>query len=187
MVMSVLLHTPVWVWIIAAVLVRLGTLQARDRTVSPWLVRAMPILFVALSLSGVVRGAGGIGAAAPSAAVLTLAAWLAGFAGVWAVGRRRLAVHGARWLDAERRIHVPGSWLPLLLMLGLFVSKYLSAVAAALEPEIARDPKYLVGCNLLFGAFAAVFWIRARSLRRVVPGSRGRAVDAPEARDPVNA
>jgi hypothetical protein len=182
MVMSVLQHTPVWVWIIAAVLIRLGVRQSRDRSVSPGLTRAVPILFIALSLSGVIRGAGGIGAAAPYAAALSLAAWLAGFAGVWSVGRQRLAVHGARWLDAERRIEVPGSWLPLFLMLGLFVLKYLSAVAVALVPALSRDSRYLVGGNLLFGAFAAVFWIRSRSLRRVVPASHGHADDPVDAR-----
>jgi hypothetical protein len=182
MIMSVLQHTPVWVWILAAVLVRLGTLQARDRTVSPWLTAAVPILFIALSLSGVVRGAGGSGAAAPYAAALSLAAWFAGFVGVWSLGHRRLAVHSARWLDAERRIHVPGSWLPLFLMVGLFAFRYLSAVAAALAPALSRDPRYLVGCNLIFGAFAAVFWIRSRSLRRLVPASDHRADDPVDAR-----
>lgn len=183
MIMSVLQNTPVWVWILAAVLVRLGALQTRDRTVFPWLTAAVPILFIALSLSGVVRGAGGSGAAAPAVAAVSLTAWLAGFAGVWSLGHRRLGVHGARWLEAERRIHVPGSWLPLFLMVGLFALRYLSAVAAALAPALSRDPRYLVGCNLIFGAFAAVFWIRARSLRRLVPASGNRADDPLGARD----
>jgi hypothetical protein len=178
MIVSILHDTPVWVWVILAALIGLGGMQTRARTISLARATVLPLVFVVLSLSSAVHSAGG-GLNGTDATYLVLSAWVVGFAAVAWLGRRRLAVGGARWLAAERRIHVPGSGLPLFLMVGLFLLKYATAVAAALAPALARQPAYLVGCNLVYGAFAAAFWIRGNSLRRLVAGRAATVAPTP--------
>ena len=72
MFMTILQHTPAWVFLIFGALVVLGVQQAFARSVPLRRVVVLPFLFVALSLSGVVST---FGAVAPA-----LLAWAAGIA-----------------------------------------------------------------------------------------------------------
>ena len=161
MIIDILQHTPVWVWILLAAVVGLGLLQTRDRAMSRARVTILPIVFILLSLSGVFRGAG-------SSLVAPLA-WAAGFGAVLAFGRNALAVRGASWSPQSARLQVPGSWLPVALIVSLFMLKYGMAVAQALEPRLLQQTTLQVACNALYGAFSAIFWSRSRSLLRLIP------------------
>ena len=71
MIHSILQHTPVWVWVLFCVLIALGIAQTREREVSIARATILPILMIALSLSGVLS--------AFSQVPLACGAWLAGF------------------------------------------------------------------------------------------------------------
>jgi uncharacterized protein DUF6622 len=159
-IIDILRHTPLWVWVLLSVVVGLGFLQTRDREVSRARAVTLPLIFIALSLSAFFRG--------PSAGVLPLAGWASGFASAWTVGYRLVAVRGAEWLPDSSRIHVPGSWVPLTLMVGLFLLKYSVGVASALAPALRMQPMFLLTINLAYGVFAGAFWARSRSLLALV-------------------
>jgi hypothetical protein len=160
MTIEILRHTPVWVWVLLAVVVGLGFLQTRDRKVSRARAMTLPLIFMALSLSAFFRG--------PSAGVLPLVGWALGFAAAWMVGYRLVAVRGAEWLPDSARIHVPGSWMPLTLMAGLFLLKYGVGIASAMAPGVRTQPIFLFTTNLAYGVFAGAFWARSRSLLALV-------------------
>lgn len=98
---------PLWVWALLALILAVGLRQARGVQQRLWRLLCLPL------------------------------AWLLGLgAGILlALGLRwgRLA----RYEPHTRLYHVPGSWLPLALMLGIFGLRYLSAVFAALHPVAA--------------------------------------------------
>jgi hypothetical protein len=160
MIIDILEHTPVWVWLVLAALVALGLIQTRGRTVSRARAYTLPFVFIALSLSGVVRGAGSF--------PIALAAWTAGAAAAWLLLRRAVAVRRASWLPAIASFHVPGSWLPLTLIVGLFLLKYAAAVAQALHPGLGIDTGFQGATNGIYGVFAGLFWARSWSLRALV-------------------
>jgi hypothetical protein len=170
MSIDILTHTPLWVWAILAALVRLGLLQTRDRQLSPVRLVVLPLIFIALSLSGVLRVATGI--------PIAIGAWLGGFALVAIAWRRALAVPGARWSDDTQTVHVPGSWLPLVLIVGLFLLKYGVGVTLAIHPQQGADPVFNGVCEFIYGVFAAMFWFRARSLRAVLPAGAAASAGA---------
>lgn len=179
MIVDILTHTPLWVWAILAALVRLGVLQSRDRQVSPLRLTVLPLIFIALSLSGVLRASAGL--------PLAIGAWLCGFALVALTIRPALVVPRARWSAETRSVHVPGSWLPLVLIVGLFLMKYVLAVTLAIHPELGADALISGGCELIYGLFAGMFWFRSRSLRAVVPAgaeASGVATAAPAPQRP---
>jgi hypothetical protein len=163
MILDKLAHTPSWVWIVFAVLVGLGLKQTRAREITPARVTILPLIFIALSVSGVVRTAASL--------PLALSAWATGFGAVMLFARNAVAVRGASWSVRSDRLQVPGSWLPLTLILGLFLIRYGVGVSLSLHPALAGDARVTLGCSLVFGAFAGVFWARSRSLRRLVQAS----------------
>jgi hypothetical protein len=112
-----------------------------------------------LSLAGV------LSAFAPS--VLALASWAAGVATALAFGRNAVAVRGASWSPGTALLHVPGSWLPLVLILGLFTLKYGAGVSLAMQPGLATDAAFAGLCSLAYGSFSGLFLARALRLRRL--------------------
>jgi hypothetical protein len=70
--------------------------------------------------------------------------------------------------DAHTRtFHVPGSWVPLVLMVGIFASKYVVGVALNLHPELMHEATFTLGFSALNGAFSGVFAARAIRLWRL--------------------
>jgi hypothetical protein len=161
--MSVLQHTPGWVWGLLIGLLALGLMQSRTRELSVTRVTVLPVAMIALSLFGI-YGAFGL-------QPLAFGAWAAG----WLLAARGLgrfaAVRGAAWSGESRRIHVPGSWLPLFLILGIFLTRYVGNVCLAIDPSLASDADFAAGCGLVYGGFSGLYWSRAQSLRGVVPRS----------------
>lgn len=159
MLIAIFQHTPVWVWALLGGLVALGLSQVRSRDVSLTRVTILPMVLVALSAGGVLSAFG------PSP--LAAGAWLAGGAGVLAFGRPLTTVRGAAWSARTGMLHIPGSWWPLGLIVGLFAIKYTVGVALALNPGLATDPGFCSACALAYGLFAGVFFGRSLSLRRL--------------------
>jgi hypothetical protein len=159
MIVGILQHTPIWVWVLFAMLVGLGLLQMREREISLARAQMVPLIFMGLSLSGLLRAAGH--------PALIAAAWAGGFASAFLGARHAVAVRGAFWSERTGRLHVPGSAVPLMLMVGLFLIKYTAAVAQALHPALMADTSIVIACNALYGVFSALFWARAYSLRRL--------------------
>jgi hypothetical protein len=157
MVIGILEHTPVWVWLVLAAVAWLGFAQSRDRYVSRVCTGFLPWVFVLLSLCAVAFG--------PGELPLTLLIWGLGFAAAWIGGRRFVAVRGAAWSSERERVRVPGSWVPLLLMVALFSARYVFGVVAVLAPAIRADSRFLALTSLSYGMFAGLFWARGRSLR----------------------
>jgi hypothetical protein len=105
--------------------------------------------------------------AAPSVALV----WLAALALASTMGRRLRLPAAARWLPADRRLHLPGSWLPLLLVAVIFSLRYLTSVALVLHPEWRTDPQVQWPLALTFGTLSGLFLGRAFGLLQLtLPG-----------------
>jgi hypothetical protein len=168
MILRILSHTPAYVFVVLGLLIVLGLLQTRRRDVSRMRVLVLPAALLVLSLSATVS--------AFAQPVLALAAWSAGFGVAMTLGGRSVAVRQAVWLPATRRFRVPGSWLPLVLIVSLFLLKYTAAVVLALYPSLTSTLGAVLSLSALYGAFAGLFWGRARSLIALIGagGERGQ-------------
>lgn len=155
--LSILQHTPVWVWAVLALLVVLGLQQSRPHAVSASRAALLPLAMLGLALFGVL----GTFASAGALAAWALAALLATRIGHGGVAR------GTRWSASEQRFHRPGSWTPLALMLGIFATKFAVGVGLALHPELAHSAAFALLVAAVYGAFSGVFVGRALALRRL--------------------
>jgi len=164
MILTILGHTPVWVWVLFCALTALGLAQTRRRDVGRARAILLPILMVILSLSGSLNTF--------TQVPVALVAWLAAFWLTFSLAGEAVAVRGASWSPASRHFHIPGSWLPLGLILGLFAIKYVTGVCLSLNRALAASTGLTTLLSLTYGTFAGLFWGRAWSLLRLALRSR---------------
>jgi hypothetical protein len=160
MIVNILQHTPVWVWALFCALQALGFSQTRTQEVSKARVTVLPLAMVCLSISGLLGSFGQLPVA--------WAAWIAGFVITMRLLAPVVAARGATWSAEAQRFWIPGSWVPLTLILGLFVLKYLAGAGMALNPSLATNGVFAGTLSFLYGMFAGLFWGRARSLRALM-------------------
>lgn len=153
---QVLKGTPVWVWAILIALVVLGVKQLRPRVVSRYSVLIAPVAFLLVGLM-----AAGRGPMAFSAWAATLLATAAFTFFVWQ------PTAGARYDASSDRLNLPGSVIPMLLMLSIFLLNYVVNVVLAINPALRGEMAWQVGPAVIFGALSGVFMGRAATLFRM--------------------
>lgn len=154
---AILGRTPGWVWGLLAALLWLGASQLRPRTAGLWRTALMPLALTSLSVHGLVAAFGSAGHAAM--ALVTWAA-VAGATTALALRLRPCAATGTAYEARARRFQIPGSPLPLALILGVFLTRYLVGVELALQPALAREPGFALQIGVLYGAFTGIVMAR---------------------------
>ena len=164
MLQQILIHTPVYVWAILAVLVWRGTAALRDREMKVRSLFIVPAVMLVLSLQDVGSKFGSSG--------LAYAAWAAAAAAtallVWKSGRSRTAPG-----SAPGSVIVRGSWVPLAMMMAIFFTKYAASVLLAVLPHARQDALFAAGVCALFGVFNGCFLGRLARDVAAVRAQRG--------------
>lgn len=155
-------NTPPWVWGLFTTLLGLGLSQVRARTVGLRRVTVMPVAMVGLSVWGTISAFG----SSPQLGYVLLA-WAACTALMVALTAPGAPLAGTQYDAAARSFHVPGSWVPLALILGIFLTKYIVGVELALQPALALDGPYALIVGALYGVFSGIFAGRAACLWRL--------------------
>ena len=159
MLSQIIIHTPLWVWGLLLALLGLGLNQLFTRSVPLRRATLLPLAMVALSLYGATSAFG----AAPQVVL----AWLiAGALAAWLVWQRPLPAR-TRFDAVTRRFTLPGSWVPLALMMGIFLTKYAVGVTLATQPALAHDVGFRLAFDALYGVFSGVFAARGARLWRL--------------------
>lgn len=161
-------HIPSWVFFVLFGLLLLGWRQSRPRSVRPGTLLIVAAAMLSYSLYGVVTAFGGHAAA--------LLAWALGVAVSIGFGHRALAPRGMV-LDGER-VHLPGSWLPMLLLMTIFGCKFALGYAAAVGAGLAQDATLAPTASLIFGLLSGAFAARATAVLRFAGHSGKPLIDA---------
>jgi hypothetical protein len=141
MLYQILTHTPIYVWAILAFLVYRGVLAAREREMGAGRMLVIPLLMLALSLQSISTQFG-----LESVAMLAWAIGAALSALLCRVSGKGRASPGA----VPGTVRIPGSWMPLALMMTIFAIKYVLAVALAIQPGLAGKALFAASaCGLL--------------------------------------
>ena len=159
MLSQILAHTPTWVFALFAVLVALGLGQMRTREVPLSRAAILPLVMVTLSLAGTLNAfPGSLWALASWAAVLTVTTSL--------LSMKPMA-SGTMFHAASKRFTLPGSAVPLALMMGIFFTKYAVGASLGSRAELAQLPAFTVGASAIYGLFSGVFLSRGLRLWRL--------------------
>jgi hypothetical protein len=171
--MSILLHAPLWVWPLLGLLILLGLRSTRPRELSDSSVFVWPAIMTALSVYSI--------AATYGAHPLALASWLLGMIAAILTGRMLPVGPGtARYDEKAGTFHVPGSWVPLVLLLAVFWSRFAIGVIKARFPHVIDTPQFLVTAGLALGLCSGSFAARSLALLSLRRSSRGSGASPPE-------
>lgn len=152
-------QTPIWVWILLAALLWLGLSQTVSRTASLKRITIMPLAMIGLSIFGTVTVFG--------TQLSILFAWLGAGAVMLSLILSKASAAAIKYDAAKKIFSLPGSWVPLVLILGIFITKYAVGFMMAMQPLLAQDVNFALFFTTLYGAFSGVFLARAVSLWRV--------------------
>jgi len=155
LLIQILQHTPAWVFGLFLALLALGSRQLFATQAGLRRLTILPLAMAGLSAYGLVSSFGG----APAA----VAAWALAAAAMLALVLRRPLPEGVRFDRGALRFTLPGTPVPLMLMMGIFLTKYAAGVMLAMHPQLAHRPGFALGMSMLYGAFAGLFL--GRSLR----------------------
>lgn len=168
--LQIVTHTPLWVWGLLAGLIALGYTQTRDRQASLVRISIMPLVMTAFSIYGTVSTFGN---------ALTFSSVMATWA-VVAVGTFSLVAAGdakGSYDAATRTFTLPGSWLPMVLIVGIFLVKYASNVMLAINHNLLNDIGFSLSVAAISGVFSGLFTGRtARVLKLALRPVRQPAV-----------
>lgn len=163
MILTILTHTPIWVFVLFAVLLAFGLLQTRNRLVRRRRAYVLPVAMIGLSLAGIFSSFG--------ARPLPVTFWAVGLVLVTMVGYRFFPDRGVVF-EAEKNVFfVPGSWIPLLMIMAIFFTKYAYAVVRAFDADLVQRTGFVLALSLAYGCFSGYFSSRAANL--LVRASRG--------------
>lgn len=156
MVIEIIKHTPLWVFALLIMLLALGYQQSRDRVVKKLVIYILPLAMVIMSYFGVFSIFG--------VSVLALFCWLLGLAVTTYIGTKYLSVQGVTFNQTTGNFFIPGSWVPMLLIMAIFLTKYVVGVLGAIAPVVLETAVFTVICSTLYGAYSGLFIARAVSI-----------------------
>ncbi len=143
--LSILTHTPFWVWGLLVLLIAIGIGRMRDQTITLTRMLIFPAVMALLSLSGLVH-----------AGLTVLPALLAGLAAGGFVGWLREGNGSTRRL-ADGRIWLRGDWTAPILNAAVFAVHYVTSATAIIDPALAADSIFQITAAGLSSFFAALF------------------------------
>ena len=170
MLLQIILHTPKWVFAVFALLLWLGCKQLLSGSVSLTKVTVMPIAMTGLSLAGVISAFGD----SPGA----LLGWAVAAAALVLLVLQSPLPASTRYDRAAREFHVAGSAVPLVLMMGIFLTKYVVGVSLAMHPELRQQASFAVAIPMLYGAFSGIFAARAVRLWKLAARTDAVSIEA---------
>lgn len=164
MLTEILANTPTWVFVLFFALVYLGYVQSRSRNLSAARIAMVPIALGAFSLYGVFSAFGKHAIAIPG--------WGIGIGIALLLNGVLKQPRGAAYINAERTYLVPGSWIPMALIMTMFFTRYIVTVALTLNAALGDEAIFAASVCLFYGLLSGTFFARALSIL----GSRRKAV-----------
>ncbi|XHS76373.1 DUF6622 family protein [Burkholderiaceae bacterium UC74_6] len=157
---AIVSHIPTWVWAILGYIVFMGLKQTGEMRVSRLRLLALPAFWLCFGAWGVIGHYGLVS--------LPTVLWIAGLGlGLTLMLKADWAGRlGARYDAESSRYVVPGSWVPLALMLSIFIAKFAQGVLLAMHPAWGAMIAVQLGTGLAFGTISGAMLGRSVSVLR---------------------
>jgi len=146
---QIIVNTPVWVWALLAFLIYRGMRAAVGQETKLKTIFIIPAIMLVLSLQGIATTFG----MERTAAASWLLCMIAGTGLAWHLFRGDgIAVYPERGIIFQQ-----GSWTPLMLMMGIFFTKYVVGVMLALDPSHKQQVLFASVVCASYGLFNGIF------------------------------
>lgn len=155
MILPILQHIPHWVWMLLAVLIAVGISQSFTRRRTLRSAMLVPAIMIALSFYGVIS---------VFSQPLALAAWATAVAGALTISNSIGVWRNISWSESDQQLIVPGSWIPMMLILGLFATKFSIGIALAMDHGLVANTTFASMVSFAYGAFSGIFLGRGAAM-----------------------
>lgn len=145
-VFAILANTPAWVWAVLLLIVLMGLRRTRDRVVTTPRLVLMPLIILGLAVSNLATAAAST--TGMTGAVIGLLAGLAAGAAIESRAGAERVRQGVLLLKGE--------WMSFVVVLAIFLVRYLSIVVSTVDPVLAAGAPYHFVTALLSAFFAAL-------------------------------
>lgn len=156
MIVQILAHTPVWAYVLFFALLVFGLIQTRTRTVGKIPALLLPAGMIALSLAGINSSFG--------FKPIPLAAWGIALTIATITGYIFFRENRIHYKATDKKFFIPGSWMPLTIMMAIFFAKYIYAVMRAFNAEVISTPMFIGMLSAVYGLLSGYFSSRAVNL-----------------------
>ncbi|QSI78629.1 DUF6622 family protein [Niveibacterium microcysteis] len=160
MILQILANTPAWVFALFFFLLGLGLMQTRTRTVRRFPALILPAGMVVLSLAGINSSFG--------LKPLPLLCWASTLVIASLVGHHVFRDARVTYNATTHAFVVPGSWVPLTVIMAIFFAKYVYAVMHALNAAVLNTTPLIVALSALYGLLSGYFTAKALNLIHLV-------------------
>ena len=149
MMAQLLTHTPVWVWLLLAGLCFIGFQQTKTRQLSLQRLIILPFVMLALSLLSLKNSFG--------SQITVYFCWILSLLiSACLVSMHRSSANGS-YDEGSQLMTVHGSWLPFMLILGMFATRYILNAGLAMQAELAQQSVFSLSIATAFGLFNGAF------------------------------
>lgn len=159
MIAQILSRTPAWVFALFVGLLAVGLLQTKTRTVRRLPALLLPAGMVALSLAGIQSSFG--------LTPVPVASWAVALAAAALVGVALFRDQRVRYDATAKAYFIPGSWVPLAVIMAIFFAKYVYAVMNAMNAAVIATTAFVAGLSAVYGVLSGYFAARALNLIRL--------------------
>ena len=145
---QILLYTPRWVFGLLAGLIVLGLLQVRTRQVPVQAVFIMPVAMTMMSIIGTLMDLG--------FKAITISCWLLGAVSVTLL-LVKISRSSVDYDHATRKLTLQGSWIPLLVIMAIFCTRYALGMSFGMNLNIVHEFYFAPLMSLILGALSGYF------------------------------
>ena len=156
--LQIVVNTPPWVWVLLAFLLFLGIRALQPSTAPLWRIAILPTVFCVWGVSGLFS----LHKPTPERVV----PWLVAIAVGIGIGMAISRLQPVRADKTRRLVRVPGGPLTLVLILGIFATKYVFGVLHGMSPALFAEPRYWLTEIALSGTLTGMFVGRFMGLWR---------------------
>ncbi len=153
MMIEIMTHTPIWVFGLLVGLIYFGLVQSRTRAVPKMRLAILPIVMIGLSLTGILSAFG--------VSWIAILVWVKAFGIVMLVSKKIKPNGQITFSITTQKFTVPGSWIPMILMMAIFMTKYAVAVTLAKNSQLSHSLSFIIGVSFIYGWLSSVLFVRA--------------------------
>ena len=150
---EIIKHTPIWVFILLIALIYLGYSQSKSRYVSQNTIFILPFIMILLSLFGVISTFG-IGAG------IGILLWIFSFIMTFVISNKLFKINNVRYNYKEKTFFIKGSWVPMVLIMFIFLIKYIVGAMTAMDVDIVNSIEFFYIIIILYGIISGIFLSR---------------------------
>lgn len=146
---QILMYTPQWVFGLLAGLIVLGLMQVPTRQVPIQAVFIMPVAMTMMSLIGTLMDLG--------FTAITILCWVLGAALVTLLLLKLINNSSAAYDHTTRKLRLQGSWIPLLIILAIFCTRYALGMSLGMNLAIVHEFYFAPLMSFILGTLSGYF------------------------------